>query len=433
MDVDGRIGLTTRRIGEFLDDPRGQKNVAIGLVALVVMLLLGWPSIEALLDKTTSNEVVTDRGWKGPEVLTGEQNWATPYDITFGSGRWVAVGSQHVNGADRPVAWYSADGTGWTPAVVELGPVEDTTAATMESVIRAHDAWLAVGHADAFGHTDSAIWTSIDGTSWRRVAAGDDRLGGPGTQEMFDVAPDGGGWRAIGLENFGDDANGAVWFSADGVIWERDRSADAALSGPGDQIPTSIVATGDDGWIIAGREDTAGRSDAAAWTLTATSGWRRVESNDFRGQRDDAIYSLGQANGRVVAVGASRLEETTDAVVWTSADSGASWSRVPYNRTIFGGPFDQRMEDVTFNGNTWVAFGGDERQDAFQPAVWVSNEGRHWRRVDAVDAFARPSAGRLVAGAASPDLMIGVGFRDDGSGRVGEVWRHGPDATAGGG
>jgi hypothetical protein len=412
--------VTGRGVGKRLDDPTGRKNVLIGLCGIAATIIFGLPALLVLVHSASSDEIVPDTRWTGPVELSGGDQWDDPAVMALGGGQRVVAGSSGV-GVRQPAIWYSEDGHAWSPATVVPDPTGDTTSAAIESAIYDRGRWLAVGHADAFGHTDAAIWSSTDAATWERVAIGDDRLGGPGTQAIVDVATDESELVAVGYENFGGDANGVVWTSVDGVNWERATDAGTAFSGPGDQVPSTIVHLANGSWVAGGREDIADHSDAAAWSSADGRTWHRVASPDFGGARDDAIYAMTASPEGAIAVGASRLEESTDAVVWTTS-TGTSWSRVPFNRTIFGGPFDQRMDDVVRSAGSFYAVGADERNDVSTPAVWVSVEGRHWRRVES-DAFVSETAARLVGCSADDIAVTCVGVRDTGSGRRSEIWR----------
>ena len=71
------------------------------------------------------------------------------------------------------------------------------------------------------------------------------------------------------------------------------------------------------------------------------------------------------------------------AAIWVSED-GITWSRVPHNETVLGGPGLQAMYDVTVGGPGFVAVGWDnpleEGSDA-SAAVWTSVDGLTWDRV----------------------------------------------------
>lgn len=137
-------------------------------------------------------------------------------------------------------------------------------------------------------------------------------------------------------------------------------------------------------------------------------GWIRIVDDEAFPRRDGQpeISSITFGGPGLVAVGSDRTPfgegptegtaPTTlppgapgdDAAVWVSAD-GISWSRVPHDDEVFGGPEDQRMNDVVAGGPGLVAVGGGLRLTAASTAaststgslVWVSSDGMTWSRV----------------------------------------------------
>jgi hypothetical protein len=193
----------------------------------------------------------------------------------------------------------------------------------------------------------------------------EDVFGGPGGQDMLDVAPGGPGLVAVGVIDhayFGgrrssyefrpveyartygyeysferDDIDAAVWTSVDGVVWKRVPDPDEVFSGPSD-----------------------GSSPEAG---------------------DEGMEAVAVGDGLIVAVGSAH----GDAAVWVSTD-GSSWERIPHDEAVFGGQSSQLMHDVTFTGERFVAVGTDMNGAEVGPglwrgAVWLSDDGYAWSRV----------------------------------------------------
>ena len=59
----------------------------------------------------------------------------------------------------------------------------------------------------------------------------------------------------------------------------------------------------------------------------------------------DVIVPQGVANERCRTPVLPRPQSDRDAIVWTSAD-GLTWSRLPHDEAVFGGPQEQKMHDV---------------------------------------------------------------------------------------
>ena len=66
------------------------------------------------------------------------------------------------------------------------------------------------------------------------------------------------------------------------------------------------------------------------------------------------------------------------AAVWTSTD-GVTWSRVPPQPEILGGPDYQAMDTVYVGGPGLVAVGESSPQ---RLTVWTSTDGTTWFRLD---------------------------------------------------
>lgn len=78
----------------------------------------------------------------------------------------------------------------------------------------------------------------------------------------------------------------------------------------------------------------------------------------------------------LVAVGLTLEEDDASAqesAVWTSPDGG-SWSRLPHDAEVLGGPDDQEMWDVASDGSVLVAVGSSGPIDDLHAAVWVGED-----------------------------------------------------------
>jgi hypothetical protein len=133
------------------------------------------------------------------------------------AGRVVAVGARgDAQYATAGSAWFSDDGSSWTPAELgspEHGMLHGVTAGP-------GGAFVAVG-ADL--DTRRAIsWTSADGSAWAESAGGAEMTNHDLKIEMRDVAWDGGEYVAGGHLIFGTQFGIAVfWHSQDGATWVR--------------------------------------------------------------------------------------------------------------------------------------------------------------------------------------------------------------------
>jgi hypothetical protein len=257
----------------------------------------------------------------------------------------------------------------------------------------------------------AAVWTSVDGFTWSRVSH-DDAVFGRATGladdifRMTAVTAGGPGLVAVGERGgesdqvessggwIGNRPLGAVWTSVDGVIWSRvphdpkvfgeweeDKGPvsapmhglgaamrDVTAGGPG------LVAVGDvyrGGW---------GTGRGAAWTSSDGVTWS-LANDQIEAVSVEAVTAGGPG---LVAVGLasetptpSPANETWMAAVWTSTD-GATWSRVPPQPEVLGGPDFQNMSTVSTGGPGLVAVG----ESSQGPTVWTSTDGITWSRLD---------------------------------------------------
>lgn len=130
----------------------------------------------------------------------------------------------------------------------------------------------------------------------------------------------------------------------------------------------------------------------------------------------------------LVAVGVDPSGDDENAAVWYSTD-GISWTRVPHDETVFGGPGNQTITAVTVGGPGLVAVGGDGvitdadarvgelsgdalHDSGEHAAVWYSADGISWHRAPASPAL-DPGEGSIVMNdvtAGGPGL-VAVGAR----------------------
>jgi hypothetical protein len=189
---------------------------------------------------------------------------------------WLAAGGSDGNAA----VWSSPDGVNWTE--IESGSFHSETHRLMIfDVASDGNTIVAVGGSDAVDHREErpVIWTSTDGTQWSRVTDETGTFDIPVGDGIQTVTAGPNGYVAIGQERLsegGDPGYGAVWYSPDGLTWQRTRLGDQTV---GTIIPSWPVA-GPDGyvlltnsWIQAGPSPQLWTSiDGTSWTAPAPSG-----------------------------------------------------------------------------------------------------------------------------------------------------------------
>jgi hypothetical protein len=112
------------------------------------------------------------QGWEVGGVKPGVDGYMREgiLDVIGVGGRLVAVGHGLEGEAGAPpppaAAWTSADGLEWAPAAFESGP----ETGSLLRVVRYEDEYVALG----LSGVDSVVWSSVDGTTWRRSKSAPD-------------------------------------------------------------------------------------------------------------------------------------------------------------------------------------------------------------------------------------------------------------------
>lgn len=175
----------------------------------------------------------------------------------------------------------------------------------------------------------------------------------------------------------------------------------------------------------------------AALTTTdgdLTAGWSSVEDSAvFGGAGRQEMRDVAASADVLVAVGAAQGDKavdvgSADAAVWVSSD-GAAWTRVGAD-SAFQESAAQSMRAVTLGGPGFVAVGTAEiiHQDA--PAVWLSQDGYSWDRVDdSTGAFDTGTFASMWDVAAAGPGLVAVGYVGIMDAFEAAVWVS-PDGTA---
>ena len=236
------------------------------------------------------------------------------------------------------------------------------------------------------GGTGSGVATTVSPTTalevpaqtavtWSQVPHDEAVFGGDGFQGMSSVTVGGPGLVAVGRSK----GDAMVWISLDGIDWLRIPHDEAVFGGASMESVTvggpGLVAVGSHG----SRWAQTDIMDAAVWTSPDGITWTRVPHNEaiFGGpdelDEDIAVMlSVTQGGPGLVAVGFAG----TDAAVWTSPN-GVTWSRVPHDDAVFGGEMDQGMYSVTVGGPGLVAVGHDGVPHGTTRPLWMPRSGPH--------------------------------------------------------
>jgi len=299
---------------------------------------------------------------------------------------------------------------------------------------------VAVGFVDSYVALDSgwdaAVWVSVDGYAWERVADENGALGGPAKQVMYAVVAGGPGLVAVGGDESGDDFDAAVWASVDGLTWERVAHDESIFGGPDRQTMFGLAVVEGLG-LVAWGEDFDEPLTKGIWVSPPVAGleWARVSSDepyqvcfgcavlgDLLVRADDTPGMAVVAGGPgLVAVGTDEAGGGQDAAVWTSSD-GLTWQQVPHDEAVFGGDGNQEMCDVVAGGPGLIAVGTDRGGDG-DAAVWASADGLIWERVsDQESALGGPGDQRMGAVVAGGPGLVAVGQENTTSDSNAVVW-----------
>jgi hypothetical protein len=351
------------------------------------------------------------------------------YDVTGSDDGWVAVGAETRDGTTRPAAWTSEDGTQWNRVSDDAIPSPGAGFSRMLAVAPWESGVLAVGTApeneSGIGQ-DAAVWRSDDGTTWTRVSAGSESLGGPYEQRVRNLTVWPSGLVAVGFEVVDSDQNGAIWTSSNGVDWERVADPDGVFGGEGTQRIHAVVPGGP-GLVAIGESGPRDDLDLAIWVSANGVDWERVEDSGgvLGGPGHQVAYSASSnADGMLIAGGFEGFEGDYDGAVWTSSD-GVTWSHV--GRIAFEIPDDQVIHSVAQVGGGWVAAGWTFDGGDQNGAIWASEKGLTWVPVDAQAAgLAGPGNERIESVAASGVELMAVGIELSDTAE-GAVWIGQPD------
>jgi class 3 adenylate cyclase len=295
---------------------------------------------------------------------------------------------------------------------------------SIKRVIAVDDGFIAVGRDTAAGDDDAAVWSAgADALGWTRNRDPDNALGGPGSQEVWDVeAREGTGLVAVGTDDLGNDRDAAVWISSDGVEWTRVPHDEAVFGGSQDQVLQRVTATAS-GFVAVGSDSSGGDHDAAVWFTTDGVSWVR-EGREQQALEGDADQQMRDAvaleDGRLVAVGYDGLKGDYDAAAWIG--TRGRWRRIPIPAAVARGPGDQIMTSVTaFEGGLVVS--GREIQGGIDGVIWYVTEGGKWSRVARDHAFAGPGDQTIWGVTSSPIGLLASGNDSHGGGFDAVLWR----------
>ncbi|RDI44694.1 hypothetical protein [Nocardia mexicana] len=288
--------------------------------------------------------------------------------------------------------------------------------------------FLAVGsaapRANGGGrYQDAALWESADGWSWSRLPhdipllGGVAVTGGSARRQMGDVIATSDGFLIFGFDTVPDG-------KLHGQTWKLPRNSRAIQRAEGVKLPAADWFSGysrhDDTEILLG----GAGGNSVVWRRVAGGEW----SHSILGlSRAVDASSVRYVNGDWVIAGSDRSSDPDfrpqhsddanryrrDGAIWMSGD-GLQWRKAVGFAGVHG---RQNVGEVAYVRGMWIAVGSDDSADprSNDGAIWASDNGRSWRRVQErslagvpewqqMDGLVEQDDHLLVVGTASPEL-----------------------------
>lgn len=292
--------------------------------------------------------------------------------------KWVIAGSVFDPETSTSVAttWVSADGSGWKRQ--DVTPGDGGVSEAFADMTRTSDGRVAVGWVGDGQASDAAVWRQgSDG--WKRLDVGD-AMGGDHEQWAFDVTSSDDGILVAGGESVWGEIRPRMWFSEDG---ERFESVDGGPGGVFDrtgQESIREVAAVEGGFVAVGSRTEDNDLNGAVWFSADGTAWEEVDVPTMGGEGRQALLTVANAEGIVVAGGYSVPpgDEQGNAVVWRSQD-GRNWSAasapLPLNDDSRTVTTNLAVRSITVDSEGLLATGGTQ----WRPQVWRSvDQGKRW-------------------------------------------------------
>lgn len=216
------------------------------------------------------------------------------YGVTYGNGKFVAVGTRQIA--------CSADGVNWTKA----------------------------------NSSFSEFWRAVTYGNGKFVVVGDHQIAYSGDGNNWETAEFSGIWRGVTYGNgkFVAVGNGVSAYSIDGISWTETTPPSSELF--------SGVTYGSGKFVAVGDNQTAYSTDGISWTAV------NVDAGEWR--------SVAYGNGKFAAVCDGQFAYSADGVHWTAASIPAgSWYGITYgNGRFVTVDFQNSKSAYTTDGVNWT-------------------------------------------------------------------------------
>ena len=421
------------------------KRVMTTLAAAALILALA-PVALAQEEEGTTTTTGAD-GWTAT-VLPQTIGTTMAVGVAVGPSSMVAVGQRACTLGRRETSrcwgpvWTSPDGITWEAvdprtSGLDLGLIRPTTSGPeigLQGVAYGPAGFLAFGRVAEQGRQRSAVWQSVDGSSWERVTASD---AFPTVARLRTILGADDGYLLGGVSYFEKAPRAAIWSSPDGRTWTQARAKEVFEIGgyidtmedpqaggvaafalyPGAESRAGLLA---DGVVAVGQACMpAFDKDPWAWGGTCWGqlwrspdglSWTKEEGAMPRPQ--GAITSVAAVAERLVVDAPICFDACGSAMLLTP--DGTDW------HVAYGSPVDGELKALTVQGGHFYALlagpgaPGDQEGDAL--ALWASGDGTNWALEEAqptlpVDGMWIYDADMAVAG---DRLVVTVSGTDDG-------------------
>jgi hypothetical protein len=282
---------------------------------------IGLPTTTTPAPGSTAAPFVHPIEWERVPLTDDAFGHALVRSVIEHDDRLIAVGYVHeetengfsIVGDQEPIfdvaAWYSDDGISWFRATGSaLEPLPRTQ--MMYAVASGPNEAVAIGFDNSQGREDGAVWRTLDGENWERVATGSEYA------LMFDLIWSGERWVAVGWDPR---SGGRAWTSPDGIEWAI---ADVESSPNADLYALTVA---DSGLISIGEISTGSQRYGAIWHSTDGSSWDLVPT---AGMLDDTVLwgVTSRPGGGLIAFGTNETFVTEDPTGRSGWDVGTERS-----------------------------------------------------------------------------------------------------------
>ena len=340
--------------------------------------------------------------WSAPASVPGPPGGdAYPQGVIGWRGGYVVTGSvRESNGTSTAAAWSSHDGATWTPTFVDdpgkghsyIQYVRATANRLVAIGASGVDHCTAPGEGMTCDPLPVAIWTSADGSTWRRVPM-------PASFQGASVSDVSAGQRGVLVVGDTGWDHPWIWSSPDGMLWTRESMPAGVFEG----AHLDKVAAVGRGWALVG--SVGGRQPAccassgptgrpAAWYSSGDTTWTRASTlTPVTGRGELGTLSVGSV-GLVAIEGVGGA--SGGSIQWTSAN-GRSWANRPW---LFDARSPARPLASDGTRMVWTSWAKSGPLPFF-----VSADGRTWRLLDSVGTIDQAPT---VEGSAGPQLQSAV-------------------------